>query len=31
LGRDATVLGYAKRIADHEVGYLDQLDGQSEI
>ena len=25
LGRDATVLSYAKRIADHEVGHLDQL------
>jgi hypothetical protein len=25
LGRDATVLGYAARIADHEVGHLDQL------
>ncbi len=25
LGRDATVLSYAKRIADHEVQHLDQL------
>lgn len=25
LGRDATVLIYAKRIADHEVHHLDQL------
>jgi hypothetical protein len=25
LGREATVLGYATRIADHEVGHLDQL------
>jgi hypothetical protein len=25
LGRDATVLSYAKRIADHEVGHLDQI------
>lgn len=25
LGRDATVLSYARRIADHEVGHLDQL------
>jgi hypothetical protein len=25
LGRDATVLTYAKRIANHEVGHLDQL------
>jgi len=25
LGRDATVLSYAKRIADHEVRHLDQL------
>lgn len=24
-GRDATVLGYARRIADHEVGHLEQL------
>jgi DinB family protein len=25
LGREATVLGYATRIADHEKGHLDQL------
>jgi hypothetical protein len=25
LGRDATVLSYARRIADHEVGHVDQL------
>jgi hypothetical protein len=25
LGRNATVLGYAKRIAEHEVGHLDQV------
>jgi hypothetical protein len=25
LGRDATVLSYAKRIVDHELGHLDQL------
>jgi hypothetical protein len=25
LGRDATVLSYAKRIVDHEPGHLDQL------
>jgi len=25
LGRDGTVLSYAKRIADHEVGHLGQL------
>ena len=25
LGRDATVLSYAKRIADHELRHLDQL------
>jgi hypothetical protein len=25
LGRDATVLSYAKRIAEHEIGHLDQL------
>jgi len=25
LGKDATVLGYARRIADHEVGHLGQL------
>jgi len=25
LGRDATVLSYAKRIIDHELGHLDQL------
>jgi hypothetical protein len=25
LGRDATVLSYAKRIADHEAQHLDQL------
>jgi hypothetical protein len=25
LGRDASVLSYAKRIADHEVGHLGQL------
>lgn len=25
LGREATVLSYAKRIADHEAGHLDQL------
>lgn len=26
LGREATVLSYAKRIADHEVGHLGQLE-----
>jgi hypothetical protein len=25
LGRDATVLSYAKRIGDHELRHLDQL------
>ena len=25
VGRDATVLSYARRIAEHEVGHLDQL------
>lgn len=25
LGRNATVLSYAKRIVDHELGHLDQL------
>lgn len=25
LGRDATVLSYAKRIAEHELRHLDQL------
>jgi uncharacterized damage-inducible protein DinB len=25
LGREATVLSYAQRIADHEAGHLDQL------
>jgi hypothetical protein len=25
LGRDATVISYARRIAEHEVGHIDQL------